>query len=148
MAVVAVYEVDEPTRPLVNISTRGNVLTGQDVMIGGFVITGTGPQTVAIVATGPSLGAFGIANALANPTLTLVRQSDGAVIGTNDDWMAGCPGGFTCENAAAITAAAIAPSNPLEAVILITLNPGAYTAIVEGVSGGTGIAVIGVYKIN
>jgi hypothetical protein len=141
VAVAAVYEVDAVTVPLVNISTRGKVLTGQDVMIGGFVITGSGPQQVAIVATGPSLGAFGITNPLANPTITLVRSSDQAVLATNDNWQ-------DAPNAAAIQSAGFSPSNPLEAAIMTSLAPGAYTAIVQGSGGGTGIAVIGVYKVN
>jgi hypothetical protein len=140
-AVAAVYEVSEPTVPLVNISTRGRVLTGNDVMIGGFVITGDAPQQVAIVATGPSLVPFGITEPLANPKLTLVRSSDQAVLATNDDWQAAA-------NSAALTTAGFAPSNMLEAAILPTLPPGAYTAIVEGVGGGTGVAVVGVYKVN
>jgi hypothetical protein len=86
VGVVAVYEVDAIATPLVNISTRGRVLTGNDVMIGGFVINGSGPQTVAIVGTGPSLAPFGITNPLANPTLSLVRSSDQAVLASNDNW--------------------------------------------------------------
>jgi hypothetical protein len=124
-----------------NISTRGRVQTGNDVMIGGFVITGTGPQQVAIVATGPSLGAFGIANPLANPRLTLVRSSDQATLATNDNWQ-------QASNASAIQASGFAPKNSLESAILVTLPPGAYTAIVEGVGGGTGVAVVGVYRVN
>jgi hypothetical protein len=139
--VAAVYEVDGPAIPLVNISTRGRVLTGNDVMIGGFVLQGSGPQTVAIVATGPSLAAFNIANPLANPRLTLVRSSDQVPIATNDDWQ-------SAPNAAQLQAAGLAPPNPLESAILTTLPPGAYTAIVEGVGGGTGVAVVGVYKVN
>jgi hypothetical protein len=141
VGVIGVYEVDGPHIPLSNISTRGKVLTGSDVMIGGFVITGTGPQTVAIVATGPSLAAFGITGPLANPTVRIVRSSDQAVIDTNDDW-------GTHANAGLLQAAGFAPTNPVEAAIYTTLQPGAYTAIVEGVGGGTGVAVIGVYKVN
>ena len=141
VSVIGVYEVDGPTIPLTNISTRGRVLTGNDVMIGGFVITGTGPQQVAIVATGPSLAPFGIANPLADPTIQLVRSSDQAVIDTNDNWQ-------THANQAQLQAAGFAPSNPLESGILTTLPPGAYTVIVQGVGGGTGVAVIGVYKVN
>jgi hypothetical protein len=141
VSVVAVYEVSAVTTPLINISTRGRVLTGNDVMIGGFVITGSGPQTVAIVATGPSLAPFGIANPLANPRITLVRSSDQVVIDSNDDWQSHA-------NQAQLSAAGFAPSNTLEAGIYTTLQPGAYTAIVEGVGGGTGVAVIGVYKAN
>jgi uncharacterized protein YaiE (UPF0345 family) len=136
--VAAVYEVDAVTTPLVNISTRGKVLTGNDVMIGGFVVTGTGPQTVVIVATGPSLASFGIANPLANPMITLVRSSDQVVLATNDDWQ-------SAPNAAAIQAAGFSPSNPLEAAIMMSLPPGAYTAVVQGVGNGTGVAVVGVY---
>jgi len=140
VGVVAVYEVDHPEIPLINISTRGQVLTGNDVMIGGFIIQGSGSQQVAIVATGPSLSQFGIVNPLANPTLTLVRSSDQAVLATNDDWQ-------SAANAAAIQSSGFAPSNTLESAILTTLAPGAYTAILSGVSGGTGVGVIGVYTV-
>jgi hypothetical protein len=141
VSVVAVYEVDGPTIPLINISTRGRVGTGNDVMIGGFVIQGSGPQTVAVVATGPSLANFGITNPLANPTITVVRSSDQSVVATNDDWQAHA-------NASQLQAAGFAPSNALESGIFITLQPGAYTAIVSGMGGGVGVAVVGVYKVN
>jgi hypothetical protein len=110
-------------------------------MIGGFVITGSGPQTVAIVATGPSLIPFGITNALADPTITLVRSSDQAILATNDNWQ-------TDANASLLQAAGFAPTNALESGIYTTLPPGAYTVIVQGVGGGTGVAVIGVYRVN
>jgi uncharacterized delta-60 repeat protein len=126
---------------LVNLSTRGRVLTGEDVMIGGFIIEGTGSQTVAIVATGPSLVSYGIASPLANPRITLVRSSDQVIVAANDDWQ-------TDANAALLAAADFAPSNPLEAALYITLPSGAYTAIVQGADGGTGVAVLGVYKVN
>jgi uncharacterized repeat protein (TIGR02543 family) len=140
VGLVAVYEIDSPDVPLVNISTRGQVLAGNDVMIGGFVIQGSSPQQVAIVATGPSLAAFGIANPLANPTLTLVRSSDQSVVAVNDDWQ-------SAANASQLQAAGFAPSNPLESAILITLSPGAYTAIVSGVGGGTGVGIVAVYAV-
>ena len=141
VAVAGVYEVDAATIPLANISARGRVLPGDDAMIGGFVIGGSAVQQVAIVATGPSLSSFGIASPLANPAITLVRSADGAVIDTNDDWQAHA-------NSPALQASGFAPSNALEAAILVTLPPGAYTAIVRGADGGTGGAVIGIYKVN
>jgi hypothetical protein len=141
VAVIGVYEVNHPETPLINIATRGRVLTDEGVMIGGFVINGSGPQTLAIAATGPSLANFGIASPLANPRLTIVRSSDQAIVATNDDWQSHV-------NASQLQAAGFAPSNPLEAAMYLTLPPGAYTAIVEGVGGGTGVAVIGVYKVN
>jgi hypothetical protein len=139
--VIGVYEVDAPTIPLVNISTRGRVLTGDNVMIGGFVIDGSGPQTVAIVATGPSLAAFGIASPLADPMISLVRSSDQGVVASNDDWQSDA-------NAALLQAAGFAPTNNLESGIYITLQPGAYTAIVSGFQGATGVGVVGVYRVN
>jgi hypothetical protein len=138
VGVVGVYEVDHPEIPLTNISTRGEVLTGNDVMIGGFVIQGSGAQSVAITATGPSLTAFGIANPLANPTITVVRSSDQSVIASNDDWASDA-------NASALQASGFAPSNSLESGLLLTLQPGAYTVIVQGAGGGTGVAVVGVF---
>jgi hypothetical protein len=141
VSVIGVYEVSDPDAALVNISTRGRVLAGNDVMIGGFVITGSAAQTVAIVATGPSLAPFGIASPLANPTITLVRSSDQAVIATNDDWQSDA-------SQAQLSAAGFAPSHPLESGLYRTLQPGAYTVIVEGAGGGTGVAVIGVYAVD
>jgi hypothetical protein len=137
VGLVAVYEVDHPEVPLTNISTRGQVLTGQDVMIGGFIIQGSGPQSVAIVAYGPSLAAQGIPNALQNPAISVVRSSDGVTMATNDNWQ-------TDPNAAQLTSRGLAPSNPLEAAVWMTLAPGGYTVIVQGV-GGTGVGLIGVY---
>src|SRR6186713_1709085 len=126
---------------LANISTRMQVLTGDDVMIGGFVIGGASNKTVAIVATGPSLAAFGIANPLADPTMSLVRSSDQAVLATNDNWQ-------SAGNAAQLQAAGFAPSNALESAILVNLAPGAYTVVVRGVADGTGVAVVAVYEVD
>jgi len=136
VGIVEVFEVDRPDIPLANISTRGQVLTGNDVMIGGFIIQGSGPQTVVIRARGPSLAQFGITNALANPTLQL--YSGQSLIGSNDDW-------GNAANAAAISASGFAPSNALESAVLITLNPGAYTAIVSGAGGATGVGIVEVF---
>jgi uncharacterized delta-60 repeat protein len=141
VGLVEVYELDHPDVPLVNISTRGKVMTGFDVMIGGFIIQGTGSQTVIIRAIGPSLANYGVAGALADPTLQLVRLSDGATIAFNNDW-------GTAANAAQIQSSGFAPSNPYESAILITLDPGAYTAIVSGLNGGIGVGLIEVYKVG
>jgi hypothetical protein len=138
VGLVEVYEVDHPEVGLINISTRGKVQTGFDVMIGGFVVQGSGPQSVVIRAIGPSLANFGVSGALANPTLQLVRMSDGATIATNDDW-------GSASNAAQIQSSGFAPSNALESAILMSLPPGAYTAIVSGVNNGTGVGLIEVY---
>jgi hypothetical protein len=140
-AILVALAIVPDTPRLSNISTRGHVLTGSSVMIAGFVIEGVGPQALAIVVTGPSLAAYGITNPLPNPRLTLVRSSDQAVLATNDDWQ-------TDPNATALQASGFAPPNAQEAALLTTLMPGAYTVIVEGTGGTTGIAVVGVYRVQ
>jgi len=135
IAIVEVYEVDNPEIPQVGISTRGFVQTGDNVLIGGFIIQGTAPQTVVVRARGPSTG---IGGALADPLLTIVPAAGGPNL-VNDDWQ-------TDPNAAALLASGFQPGNPKEAAILVTLNPGAYTAIVSGVGNTTGVAIVEVYK--
>ena len=141
VGLVEVYEVDQPATPLINISTRGRVQTGFDVMIGGFVISGSGQETVVIRGIGPSLANFGVQGALGNPKLTLVRQADQTIIAANDDW-------GSASNASTLQASGFAPSDGLEAAIYITLDPGAYTAILEGVGGGTGVGLVEVYRVG
>jgi hypothetical protein len=118
---------------LSNVSTRGLVLTGNNVMIGGFIVTGTTPLNVLIRARGPSLAAFGVPGVLLDPVLNL--YSGQTVIASNDNW-------GSASNAAAISASGLAPTDSREAAILITLNPGAYTAIVTGAGGTTGVAIV------
>jgi hypothetical protein len=138
VGIVEVYEIDTPTVPLQAISTRGQVLTGNDVMIGGFIIQGDGPMQVAVRARGPSLVGAGVPNALLNPTLTLIRASDGVAIAVNDDWQ-------QASNAAQVSASGFAPADARESVILINLQPGGYTAIVSGVGNTTGVAIVEVF---
>ena len=138
VGIVEVYDIDHPEIPLVNISTRGQVQTGNNVMIGGFIIQGTSNQTVLIRAVGPNLANYGLTGVLADPMLELHRSSDNSIIATNDNW-------GTASNAAAIAATGLAPVSPLESAILITLPPGAYTAIVSGAGGGTGVGIVEVF---
>ena len=140
IGIVEVFEVDQPTTPLVNISTRGAVFTGNDVMIGGFVIQGSGPQTVVVRARGPSLLPFGLTDALLNPMIQLIRSSDQAQIAVNDNWQ-------SAANAADIQASGFAPPEALESAILITLPPGAYSVILTGAGGATGIAILEVFAL-
>jgi hypothetical protein len=138
VALMEVFEVDAPEGPLAALSTRGIVQTGNDVMIAGFVIQGSGPQNVVIRARGPSLAPGGIPNFLANPTLQVVRSADQAVIASNDDWDSGPTAGLVSANN-------FAPPSGLESAVYLTLQPGAYTAIVSGLGGGTGVAVVEVF---
>jgi hypothetical protein len=143
VGLVGVFEVDHPEVPLINISTRMQVQTGNDVMIAGFIISGSGTQTVVVNVAGPYLANFGISNPLANPQLTLVRSSDNAVLATNDNWQ-------TQTNPADVTAinnSGFKPNNTLEPAIIAALAPGAYTAIVSGVSNGTGVGLVGVFVV-
>jgi lysyl oxidase len=125
----------------VNISTRLNVLTGDNVGIGGFIITGPDSKTVLLRALGPSLSAFGISGLLPDPTLEL-HDHTGAVIGFNNNWKDSPSQQTLIQNAG------LAPSNDLEAAMVQTLSPGAYTAIVQGNGGATGIGLIEVYDID
>lgn len=128
----------DPAR-VANISTRAEVVANSNVMIAGIIIQGNTPQTVAITATGPSLAAW-VPNPLGNPALTIVRMSDSATIASNDDWM-------TDAKAAQLLASGFAPSHPLEAGLLLTLPPGAYTAIVSGSGGTSGVSLVAVYTV-
>ncbi|MBK7658571.1 MAG: hypothetical protein IPJ28_05210 [Betaproteobacteria bacterium] len=136
VGIVEVFEVDQPGNPLANIATRGRVLTGNDVLIGGFIIQGAGPQTVVVRARGPSLAAAGVPNPLADPLLQIF--SGATQIASNDNWT-------TATNVAQLMASGFAPTNALESAILVTLNPGAYTAIVTGVGATTGVAIVEVF---
>jgi hypothetical protein len=117
------------------------VLTGDGVMIAGFIVQGDGPLTVVINVAGPSLNAHGL-DGIANPTLTLVRSLDQSIIATNDDWQSQANAG----DVAAIQATGFQPNDAAEPAIIATLPPGAYTAIVQGVGGGTGVGLVSVFR--
>ena len=148
---IGAFEFDGiiPTQ-LDNISTRAFVQTGDNVMIGGFIVQGTGPKRVIIRAIGPELGAppYNIPNALANPTLEL-HNAAGALIGSNDDWQHTIIGGVITRNQADdIQNSGHAPANPLESAIIADLPPGNYTAILSGVNNTTGVALVEVYDLS
>src|SRR3954467_15415526 len=106
---------------LANISTRVEAGTGDNRLIGGFIVSGTASKKVIVRAMGPSLNNFGVTSALADPTLEL-HDSTGGVIATNDNW--------ADTQAVEVNASSLAPPNELESAIVRTLAPGAYTAIV------------------
>lgn len=108
---------------LQNISTRGVVATGQDVLIGGFIVQGSQPATVIVRGIGYSLSELGIGNALSDPVIT-VYNANNAIIATSDDW-------FLDSNAQTIASYGLDPHNSIESALLLTLNPGAYTVLVE-----------------
>ena len=137
-----------PTSWLGNISTRSFVQTGDNVMIGGFIVQGTGAKKVIIRAIGPELTQYGITNALANPTLEL-HDAAGALIGSNDNWQTTIIGGIITSNQVSdIQNSGHAPTAASESAIIANLAPGSYTAIVRGVSNTTGVALVEVYDLN
>ena len=110
---------------VLNLSTRGTVSTGDNVLINGFIITGNDPKTVVLRALGPSLSDFGLSGVLADPVLTL-HNSSGTVIASNDNWQTDLGSAFMAENG-------FAPTNPAESAALVqNLAPGAYTVVVTG----------------
>jgi hypothetical protein len=134
--------VGAPTPPtLLNISTRLRALTGDKVPIGGFIITGTELKRVLIRGIGPSLN--GIPGTLSDPTLELHQGS--ATIAANDNWKTRPDG---TDQQADIQATALPPANDLEPAILAMLSPGAYTAILAGKDGGTGVGLVEVYDLG
>ena len=134
---IVAYQSGSSPKGLANIATRARVDSGDNVLIAGFIVTGTQPKKVIIRAIGPSLQ---FAGHLDNPTLEL-RDSGGVVLDSNDDWA-------TSKRKQAIMDSTIPPTNELESAIVMTLNPGSYTAIVQGANGGTGIGVVEVYDLD
>jgi hypothetical protein len=149
VGVVEVYDLGQTAASeLANISTRGFVETGDNVMIGGFIVGGNnadGQATVLVRAIGPSLSGSAVQNALADPTLEL-HNGNGAIIATNDNWKVNDQTQQSQE--AAIRATTIPPQNDLESAIVTTLPPGAYTAVVQGRNGTTGVALVEVYNFH
>jgi hypothetical protein len=127
-----------PPEPAVlgNISTRGLVKTGDQVLIGGFIVTGVQPKQVIVRAIGPSLP---VPLVLANPSLEL-HDSSGAIIASNDNWRS--------DQQTAILASGLAPLNDNESAVVMTLQPGSYTAVVAGVGGTSGVALVEVYDLD
>ena len=140
VALIEVYDLSQAVlAKLANISTRAFVSTGDAIVIAGFVLGNhNGVDRIVVRGIGPSLTAFGVANALANPTLEL-RDSNGALLAMNNDWQ------DNPAQAAELTAAGLAPTNPLESGIAATLPPGLYTALLAGLNNGTGIGVVEAY---
>ena len=133
---------------LSNVSTRGFVQTGDNVMIGGFIVQGTQSKRVIIRAIGPELTQYGVPNALANPTLEL-HDGTGALIASNDNWLHTIIGGIiTADQVVDIRNSGHAPSDPRESAIIADLPAGNYTAIVRGVNNMTGVALVEVYDLS
>ena len=141
LSLVEAYDLSpESASKLANISTRGSVGTGDNVLISGFIVGQVANATVVIRALGPSLASFGVSGTLLNPKLT-VYDPNGSAIATNDNWQEDV-------DAIDITKNGLAPTNDLEAAIVLHLPAGAYSTIVQGAEGGSGIGLVEVYDID
>ncbi|HZE12156.1 MAG TPA: hypothetical protein VE086_00225, partial [Chthoniobacterales bacterium] len=139
VGIAELYDLDATSAAkLANISTRGFVNSGDDVMIGGFIVGGTEPAKILVRAIGPTLTDFGVQGALADPTLEL-HDSNGATI-ANDDWRE------TQESE--IIASKLPPNKDKEPAIIATLAPGSYTAVVRGKNNTTGIGLVEAYNLQ
>jgi hypothetical protein len=133
-------EPKEPALGIINTSARGVVtVASEGALITGFVVGGSAPVNVLVVARGPSLAQFGVTTAIADTRVALFRGA--TQLDANDDWQANA-------RSAEILATTFAPGNPRESAILMTLAPGAYTAVVNGSgTAATGVAIVEVYEL-
>lgn len=133
--------IEPAPRQFLNISTRGFVEGGDHNLIAGFIIGGNSPvgSSVAVRAMGPSLAAAGIADPLADPYLE-IRNADGSVLSSNDNWQQAPPGQNIGSN--------LQPTNDQEAALQLVLPSGTYTAIVSSANGGIGTALVEVYDLQ
>ena len=137
-----------PLPRLTNISTRALVETGDNVVIGGFIVQGSEAKRVIIRALGPELTQYGVTDALANPTLELYNSA-GTLIASNNNWATTIIGGIITQNQVHdIMNSGYAPSNGFESAIIADLLPGNYTAIVRGVNDTTGVGLVEVYDLD
>jgi hypothetical protein len=143
VGVVEIYDLDQSSdSTLANISSRAFVEAGNNVLIGGFILGGSnGSPTIVIRAIGPSLANFGFANPLPDPTLEL-RDANAMLLVSNDDWQ------DDAAQASYIAAVRLQPQHDFESAIAATLPPGAYTAIVAGKNGETGVALVEIYNLQ
>lgn len=125
---------------MINVSARNRVGTGDDVLIAGFNISGTGTKTLLIRGVGPGLAAFGVPGTLADPSLKLF-DSKGAVVATNDNWDATLASTMSSVGAFAL------PANSKDAAMVVQLTPGSYSVQVSGADGGTGDGIVEIYEI-
>src|SRR5207248_4756921 len=137
VALFELYDLRTSSSRASNVSTRGQVGTGDDIMIGGFIIGGSKAKPVVIRASGPSLSQSNVPNPLSDPYLEL-RDRNGNLIEANDDWQ-------QSPEAATISADHLAPSSLKESAMAPTLPPGSYTTLVRGVGGTTGAALVEIY---
>jgi hypothetical protein len=149
VALVDVYDLTPDANSILgNLSTRSFVQTGDDVMIGGFIVQGAQPKRLIVRAIGPELTQYGVPNAMVNPTLELY-DANGALIASNDNWRTTIIGGIiTSDQVRDIRNSGHAPGDGRESAIIADLPAGNYTAIVRGVNNTTGVSLVEVYDLD
>ena len=142
VGLIEIYDADQGSASqLANISTRGFVLTDNNVVIGGFILGGNSNTGIVVRGLGPSLAQFGLNPVLADPTLEL-HDSNGATLTTNDNWQ------DDPASAAQLIILGLAPQNVKESALVVSLPPGAFTSILAGKNGGTGIGLVEIYNVH
>lgn len=140
VALVEIYDLDPDNGTIANISTRARVETGDDVLIGGFIVQAPQSEPIVVRAIGPSLGAYGVSGTLTNPMLDLYN-ANGVRMVSNDNYP-------NAVNVTLIGNYQLYPSVTLESAVYFEAAPGNYTAIVSGVGGTSGVALVEVYGLN
>ena len=140
IALVEIYDLSPTSASkIANISTRGRVEAGDNVMIGGFIVGGDQSTTVVVRALGPTLASHGVPSALMDPMLELYNGS-GTLIAQDDDWR--------MFQEPVLLQSGLAPADDRESAIQILVEPGAYTAIVRGKNNGSGVGLVEVYNLD
>lgn len=135
----AIAQEIKPFGQLLNISARLRTDTGDKVLIGGFIVNGSSSKKIIVRALGPSLGSFGVSGALADPIVEL-HDNTGAIIASNDNWKD--------TQQSQVAATGLPPNDDDESAIVITLAPGAYTAIAHGASNTSGVVLLEIYDLD
>jgi len=150
LAIVEAYDLDgtaDESNRLINLSTRGFVGTGDQIMIAGFVVSGTGPRKYILRGVGDTLKDFGVPEGYLDDTTLELYDSTGALLRKTDDWDS--PAFFQPELTAAFTAAgAFQLTDRQESAMLLTLHPGTYTIHLAGFENSTGLALAEIYEVS
>ncbi len=150
IVLIEVYDVTQGTGAgpkAANVSTRGNVGTGANALIAGFVVNGAVSRRILIRGVGPTLAGFGVPGVLADPQITLTNQATGQVLATNDNWASGVEAPVIAQASVAAGAFPLA-NGSRDSAMIVMLPPGAYTVTLTGVNNGTGVGIVEVYDVD